>query len=88
MPHVFHLDLAVQGTLASLLGISIAAIAHLGRRSDGPHIERFLGPVGTLFENKFYIDLIYVFAVVRPLEFIARLLAFLTRLCLMDSSMP
>jgi NADH-quinone oxidoreductase subunit L len=76
VPHVFHLDLAVQGTLASLLGISIAAIAHLGRRSDGPHIERFLGPVGTLFENKFYIDLIYVFVVVRPLEFIARLLAF------------
>ena len=70
-PHAFHLDLALQGTLAALLGIALAAVGHLGRRSDGPQMERFLGPLETLFANRFYVDEIYRGLVVRPLEFLA-----------------
>jgi NADH-quinone oxidoreductase subunit L len=74
-PHAFHLDLALQGTLAALLGIALAAVGHLGRRSDGPQMERFLGPLETLFANRFYVDELYRGLVVRPLEFVALLAA-------------
>ena len=70
-PPAFHFDLALQGTLAAALGIAIAAVGHLGRRSDGPQIERFLGPLGTLFANRFFIDQLYKGLVVKPLEGVA-----------------
>ena len=70
-PPAFHFDLALQGTLAAALGIVIAAIGHLGRRSDGPQMERFLGPLGTLFANRFFIDQIYKGLIVKPLEGVA-----------------
>jgi NADH-quinone oxidoreductase subunit L len=79
VPHVFHWDLAIQGTLSAVVGIVLAAIGHLGRRSDGPQMERFLGPLGTLFANKFYFDQIYAWCVVRPLEFLAALAAMFDR---------
>jgi len=71
VPHAFHWDLAVQGSLAAAVGIVIAALGHLGRRSDGPQMERFLGPLGTLFANRFFIDQIEAGLVVRPLQFLA-----------------
>jgi len=71
VPPAFHFDIAVQGTLAAAIGIAIAALGHLGRRSDGPQLERFLGPFETLFANRFYIDQIYQGLVVRPLEILA-----------------
>ena len=71
VPHAFHLDLALQGTLAAALGIAVAAVGHLGRRSDGPQMERFLGPLGTLFANRFYIDEFYGALVVTPLKLLA-----------------
>jgi NADH-quinone oxidoreductase subunit L len=74
-PHAFHFDLALQGTLAAAVGILIAAIGHLGRSSDGPQMERFLGPFGTLFANRFYLDELFTAIVVRPLEFLAVLAA-------------
>ncbi len=70
-PPAFHFDLALQGTLAAALGIAIAAVGHLGRRSDGPQIERFLGPIGTLFANRFFIDQLYKALIVKPLEGVA-----------------
>ena len=70
-PPAFHFDLALQGTLAAALGIVIAALGHLGRRSDGPQMERFLGPLGTLFANRFFIDQIYKGLIVKPLEGVA-----------------
>ncbi len=79
VPHVFHLDLAIQGTLAAAIGIAIAAIGHLGRRSDSPQFERYLGPVGTLFANKFYFDALYKALIVKPLEAVALLSAFIDR---------
>ena len=78
-PHVFHMDLAIQGTLAAAIGIVIAAIGHLGRRSDAPQMERFLGPLATLFANKFYFDQIYSALIVRPLEALAMLSALIDR---------
>ncbi len=74
-PPVFHWDLAIQGTLAAALGIVVAALGHLGRRSDGPQPERFLGPLQPLFANRFYLDELYTALVVRPLEFLAMLSA-------------
>jgi len=71
VPPAFHFDIALQGTLAAAIGIAIAALGHLGRRSDGPQMERFLGPFETLFANRFYIDQIYQGLVVRPLEILA-----------------
>jgi NADH-quinone oxidoreductase subunit L len=78
-PHAFHLDLAIKGTLAAAIGIVIAAIGHLGQRSDGPQLERFLGPLQPLFANKFFFDQIYAALVVRPLEALALVAAFFDR---------
>jgi NADH-quinone oxidoreductase subunit L len=78
-PHAFHMDLAVQGTIAAAIGIVVAAIGHLGQRSDGPQLERFLGPLGTLFANKFFFDQLYTALVVRPLEGLALLAALFDR---------
>jgi NADH-quinone oxidoreductase subunit L len=75
----FHWDLAIQGTLAAAIGIAIAAWGHLGRRSDGPQMERFLGPLETLFARKFFLDEIYAALVVRPLEALALLAALFDR---------
>ena len=79
VPHVFHWDIAIQGTLAAAIGIAVAAIGHLGRRSDSPQLERYLGPLGTLFANKFYFDQIYAALIVKPLEALAMLTAFFDR---------
>ncbi|MEI7781315.1 MAG: NADH-quinone oxidoreductase subunit L [Planctomycetota bacterium] len=79
VPHVFHMDLAIQGSLAAAIGIVIAAIGHFGRRSDAPQMERFLGPLQTVFANKFYFDQIYAALVVRPLEALALLAALFDR---------
>jgi len=78
-PHVFHMNLAIQGTLAAAIGIVVAAIGHLGRRSDGPQLERFLGPLQTLFANKFYFDQIYSALIVKPLEGLALVAALFDR---------
>ena len=78
-PHVFHINLAIQGTLAAAIGIVVAAIGHLGRRSDGPQLERFFGPLQTLFANTFYFDQIYATLVVRPLEALALVAALFDR---------
>jgi NADH-quinone oxidoreductase subunit L len=78
-PPAFHWDLALQGTLAAALGIVVAALGHLGKRSDGPQMERFLGPLETLFANRFYFDQIYAGLVVRPLELVATLAAMIDR---------
>ena len=79
VPHVFHWDIAIQGTLAAAIGIAVAAIGHLGRRSDSPQMERYLGPLGTLFANKFYFDQLYAALIVKPLEALAMLTAFFDR---------
>ena len=78
-PPVFHWDLAIQGTLAAAAGIVVAALGHLGKRSDGPQMERFLGPLETLFANRFYFDQIYAGLIVKPLEFVATLAALIDR---------
>ncbi len=71
VPHAFHMDIAIQGTLAAAIGIAVAAVGHLGRRSDGPQMERFLGPLEWLFANRFFIDQVYSALVVKPLEGLA-----------------
>jgi NADH-quinone oxidoreductase subunit L len=71
VPHAFHMDIAIQGTLAAAIGIAVAAVGHLGRRSDGPQMERFLGPLEWLFANRFFIDQVYSAFVVKPLEGLA-----------------
>jgi NADH-quinone oxidoreductase subunit L len=79
VPPVFHWDLAIQGTLAAAIGIVIAALGHLGKRSDGPQMERFLGPLETLFANRFYVDQIYAALIVKPLELLATVAAVFDR---------
>ncbi len=74
-PHVFHIDLAIQGTVAAAFGIVLAALGYLGRRSDGPLVDRFLGPLETLFANRFYIDEVYSALIVKPLEILAAISA-------------
>ncbi len=74
-PHVFHWNLAFQGTLAAAMGIVFAAFGYLGRRSDGPLMDRFLGPLETLFANRFYVDEVYSVLIVKPLEVLAMLSA-------------
>jgi len=79
VPPVFHFDLAIQGTLAAAIGIGLAAIGHLGRRSDAPSLERFLGPLQTLFSQRLYFDEIEHALVVRPLESLAWIAALFDR---------
>jgi NADH-quinone oxidoreductase subunit L len=79
VPPAFHLDLAIQGTLAAAIGIALAAIGHLGRRSDAPSLERFLGPLQTLFARRFFFDEIEHALVVRPLESLAWFAALVDR---------
>jgi NADH-quinone oxidoreductase subunit L len=78
-PPAFHWNLAIQGTLAAAVGIVVAALGHLGRRSDGPQMERFLGPLETLFANRFFFDQIYSALIVKPLELLATLAAVIDR---------
>ena len=78
-PAVFHWDLAIQGTLAAALGIVLAAVGHLGRRSDGPQMERWLGPFRPFLEHRMFIDQLYVGLIVKPLEAIAFLAAMFDR---------
>ena len=75
VPHAFHWDIAMQGTLAAVVGIALAAYGHYGRRSDEPQMERYLGPLGTLFANRFYLDELYVITVVRPIEAVSSIAA-------------
>jgi NADH-quinone oxidoreductase subunit L len=49
------------------------------RRSDGPQMERFLGPLETLFARKFFLDEIYSALVVKPLEALALVAAVFDR---------
>jgi NADH-quinone oxidoreductase subunit L len=42
-------------------------------------MERFLGPLGSLFANKFFFDQIYTGLIVRPLEALALLAAIIDR---------
>ena len=76
---VFHWDLAIQGTLAATFGIVIAAVGHLGRRSDGPQLERWLGPVRPFLEHRMFIDQLYAAVIVKPIEAIAFLAAIFDR---------
>ena len=78
-PHAFHMDLAIKGTLAAAIGVVVAAIGHLGQRSDGPQLERFLGPLQALFAHKFFFDQIYTAIIVRPIEAFAMVAAFIDR---------
>ena len=78
-PAVFHWDLALQGTLAAALGIVITAVGHLGRRSDGPQLERWLGPFRPFLENRMYIDQLYTAVFIKPVEAIAYLAAMFDR---------
>jgi len=78
-PHAFHFDLALQGTFAAIAGITLAAVGHLGRRSDGLQMERFLGPLETLFGRKFFLDELYAALIVKPLEFLALVAAWFDR---------
>ena len=71
VPHAFHWDLAIQGTLAAAIGIVIAAIFYYGKRSDSTQGDGSFGPLGTLFANKFYFDAVYKAAIVKPLEALA-----------------
>ena len=80
VPHAFHFDLALQGTLAAAAGIVLAGIGHLGRRSDAPQMERFLGPLGALFAGRFFFDEIYAAVIVKPLEWLAAAAAAFDRL--------
>jgi NADH-quinone oxidoreductase subunit L len=76
---VFHWDLAIQGTLAAALGIVIAAVGHLGRRSDGPQLERWLGPVRPFLEHRMFIDQLYAAVIVKPIQAVAFLAAIFDR---------
>jgi NADH-quinone oxidoreductase subunit L len=79
---VFHWDLAIQGTLAATLGIVIAAVGHLGRRSDGPQLERWLGPLRSFLENRMFIDQFYNAIIVKPIKAIAFLTALFEKYCI------
>ena len=78
----FHWDLAIQGTLAAALGVVIAAVGHLGRRSDGPQLERWLGPFRSFLEHRMFIDQFYIAIIVKPIKAIAFMAALFEKYCI------
>lgn len=81
----FNIIVAVLSTVLALVAIAIAWYLYTRRyqemerlpqnkRSDDP-LRPVLGPVFTLFENKYWMDEIYGFIVVKPYNWIAKFLA-------------
>jgi NADH-quinone oxidoreductase subunit L len=79
---VFHWDLAIQGTLAAALGVVIAAVGHLGRRSDGPQLERWLGPLRSFLEHHMFIDQFYIAIIIKPIKAISFIAALFEKHCI------
>ncbi|MBT6918665.1 MAG: NADH-quinone oxidoreductase subunit L [Planctomycetaceae bacterium] len=78
----FHWDLAIQGTLAAALGVVIAAVGHLGRRSDGPQLERWLGPLRSFLEHHMFIDQFYIAIIIKPIKAISFIAALFEKHCI------
>lgn len=74
------LDLMVAGisTLLALIAIGLSWLIYLRKPLEAGQpdpLKKALGPIFTGMENKWYVDEIYGFLIVRPLEWLARFLA-------------
>jgi NADH-quinone oxidoreductase subunit L len=76
LDHVFHTDIAVVGTIVSLVGIGLAAYFYLGDRREVDLLTRVMqSPLGLhlyqLSYNKFFLDPLYSVFIVWPLQLAA-----------------
>jgi NADH-quinone oxidoreductase subunit L len=68
---VIHGRVAVTSTLVALAGIGVAAFLYLGDRSEVNWLARVLRPFYWLSYGKFFVDPIYDWLVVKPLQAVA-----------------
>jgi NADH-quinone oxidoreductase subunit L len=70
---VFHMNIAIVGTLVSLAGMGLAAYFYLGDRREVARLTRAMQALKLyqLSYNKFFIDPIYLFFIVWPLQLLA-----------------
>jgi NADH-quinone oxidoreductase subunit L len=75
-PHS-HRVVAIIATLAAIAGVLLAALLYAGRRNWAAIIARGMTGLYALSRGKFFFDEIYGVLVVRPLEMLARTLAWI-----------
>ncbi len=83
-PGVFHMDVALISTAIAVIGIAVAAYLYLGSRREVASIASLLDRpwLGRPYQwslHKFFIDEIYNFCIVKPLEGLAWLSYFIDR---------
>lgn len=66
-PHGFHLDLFLIGTFTALAGIGLASLIWYWPVLKIEKLESAFGWLAKLVENKYYIDEIYQFIIIRPM---------------------
>jgi NADH-quinone oxidoreductase subunit L len=77
----FHWSVAADSTLSALAGVLLAAVLYLGSRRRVEFLTRVMAALGLyeLSHGKFFFDPIYRVLIVRPLEGLARLCAWIDR---------
>ena len=83
-PGVFHWNVAVASSLFALLGVAIAAYFYLGDRQEVQALARrfsspWLGSPYLLSRGKLFVDEIYGWLIVRPIQVLATICAWLDR---------
>ncbi|MEZ6117420.1 MAG: NADH-quinone oxidoreductase subunit L [Pirellulaceae bacterium] len=80
-PGGFHMDIAISSTIIAVLGIALAAFLYLGHQREVEAISKLklVAPLRALSLNKFYLDEIYTWAIVKPLEYLGIIYFWLDR---------
>ena len=70
-----------MSSVVAVAGIALAAFLYLGHQKEVEFLAKtkLLAPVRTLSLNKFYWDEIYLYCIVKPIEFLAMIQYWLDR---------
>ncbi|MFQ5612459.1 MAG: NADH-quinone oxidoreductase subunit L [Anaerolineae bacterium] len=75
-PGAFNITVALISTVVAVAGFAIGAVMYRGLEAGQTDpLQRILGPVFTLLKNKYYVDELYHFIVIRPVVWLARIAA-------------
>lgn len=69
----FHIDIAIISTVVAMAGVGAASYLYLGHHREVTFLAQVLAPLRSLSYHKFYIDEIYKYGVVWPLQVLARI---------------
>jgi NADH-quinone oxidoreductase subunit L len=63
----FHLNIAIVATLIPLAGVVLATLIYYMKAISADSLRRAFGPLHTLLENKYYLDVLYEKLIVEKL---------------------